>query len=135
MENNYHIKDSCLIENDNGYSKYVPFGVCGYPQYYYGKLFKSGCWHDLTDITDPEGKNHLRKGYCHANVHECYKYGGDHILPDYPQLKHTNSNSNGGCGLDGRGSHGHGTGNGIVPSTRLNLLPPGTPTGRASTAT
>ena len=36
LETKYYPKDPCMMENDNGNSKYGPVGVCGYLQDEYG---------------------------------------------------------------------------------------------------
>ena len=79
METEYYSKHPRLMENDNSYPKYGPFGVCGYLQDEYG--FFSRMFLGLLSITTL-----LLKETHHPNsdCHKLYECGGNHLLPDCP---------------------------------------------------
>ena len=64
--------------------------MCGNLQDEYGKLFRNGHWHTLTDIPVPEGDTspaQVKYNNCdppHADGQKCYVCSGTHILPDCP---------------------------------------------------
>ena len=82
------------------------------------KMFKLGCWTDITNIPVTEGNTEPAKGkdnngdLCRDDGWKCYKCGGNNLLSDCPWLQHANSSVHGGCGVDGRGVNGHGRVNG-----------------------
>ena len=62
VETNYYLRDHRLMKNDNDYSKYGQVGDFGYLQNDYEKLFKNGCWTDITYIPVPEVNTATEKG-------------------------------------------------------------------------
>ena len=107
-----------MLENDNAYAKYGPFGVCEYIEDDYVKLFKNGSWPDLTDIPVPEEKtapaqwtDNNGNPPC-ANIRKCYECGGNNICSYCPWLQNNNYIRHGVCGWEGRGGTGQGRVNG-----------------------